>query len=399
MTSVLTSRSRPLVTVIRSARENPDQYKSSVMELQTYAGRVYAYQLPGLKNPDQWPGGAKAYQAATDCWASLAGNMRGWAAVTLTDLVALPVTIEGTSKVSVMPYLAGAISDASYLVQHPNDPLARDALMLKVGRLQNEFGLVSSQTLALIGSLEGQAATFDDNAHTMGVIADNAQKTVGSNKKLIEEFNHQIDVLNNDIKAQALAIAGGSVVTILGLIMGGIGIFLAPFTGGVSLFLLVPAAVIVAGGVLIITLAAKKIEQDKQAIESLRNQITGLNGDITLLTTMASTLTGFSGQVGSMKSAVSAVAEPWHQAAKYFGDTLTILNGIQAPSTSDWEHVLAEMTEIRGEWADLMAKMPGLCFDSKVAPAARLDLGMDQNQVQNAINQSGTVSLRSYLAA
>jgi hypothetical protein len=399
MTTTSSVGLRSLTSAIRAASASTDDYKTELYVLVNYAAQVKAYQLPNLVNPDQWPGGAAAYQQTATSWQGLTGTLQGWALSTLKNVIELPPFLLQNSTQVVEPTLTAALGYTQVLIQDPSNTVARAALMTNLGLLSTNFTQYSGMTAPLVTSLESEADVFDANAQLMQTIAANALQTAGNDQQLIVQLNSQIDQLNNDIKALAVAIAGGSIATIAGLVMGIVGIVLAPATGGVSLALLVPAGVILAGGVAIIALDSVKIQQDKAAISALNDQINSALADITLVNVMSGTLSGFAAQVDSLKSALSVVVAPWEAAETYFTDTLATLSSIESPSTSDWTQVQAELTEISAEWAALMTTVQGLVLDPQVSPNAQIQLGMTSEQIEAAIGQAGTTSLITYLGA
>lgn len=385
---------------LTAATAGADQYKDDLAGIITYAGQVRAYSLPNLKNPDQWPGGASAYQATQTAWSETTGTLQGWAQSTLNNLTALPVTLINNGTQIVSPSLASAIYEAHQLQSNPNDPIAKSALMLALGQVANNVQLMSGMTVPVVTSLEQEATIFDQNAQTMQQIAAAALQTAGSDQQQITQLNDQISSLQQDIKAEALVIAGGSLVSVLGIGMGILAIALAPATGGVSLFLLVPAFLITAGGALIISLAAKKIVQDKQAISDAASAISDFNADITSVNTMSTTLTGFAGQVDTMKSSLSTIVAPWQAAETYFTSTLGTIVEIENASSSDWAQVTDELEGIQSGWNSLMQTAADLNLSqSQVATSTKLTLAMTDEQIAQAINGATKVPLSQYLVA
>jgi hypothetical protein len=390
--------------VLRQALSDADagaaQYKTDLFGIITYAGQVHGYVLPNLNNPAQWPGGASAYQATQTAWSQTTGVLQGWAQSTLNNLTALPVTLINNGTQVVSPALGSAIGVAQLLQSNPNDQAAKNELMFTLNLLSSNLNLMSGMTAPVITSMENQATVFDQNAATMNEIAAAALQTAGNDRAQITQLNQTISNLQSDIKAQAAAIAGGSLAAVLGIGMGILAIALAPATGGVSLFLLVPAVLITAGGALIIGLSAAKIVQDKEAIQAAGDSITSYNADIVSVNAMSTTLTGFSGQVDAMKSSLNTVVAPWQAAETYFTTTLGTLSQIEGATSQDWAQVSQELQEIQSGWTSLMTTAADLNLSkSQVATNVSLSLTMTDAQITQTLAGATNVPLSQYLVA
>lgn len=390
--------------VLRQALSDADagaaRYKDDLFGIITYAGQVRGYVLPNLNNPDQWPGGASAYQATQTAWSEATGVLQGWAQSTLNNLTALPVTLVNNGTQVVSPALGSAISAAQMLQSSPNDQPAKNELMFTLDLISSNLNLMSGMTAPVITSMQNQATVFDQNAATMNAIAAAALQTAGNDQAQIKQLNQTISNLQSDIKAQAAVIAGGSLVAVLGIGMGILAIALAPATGGMSLFLLVPAILITAGGAVIIGLSAERIVQDKAAIKAAGDKISTYNADVVSVNAMSTTLTGFSGQVDAMKSSLDTVVAPWQAAETYFTSTLATLGEIERASSQDWAQVSQELQEIQSGWSSLMTTAADLNLSkSQVATNVSLSLTMSDAEITQTLAAATNVPLSQYLVA
>jgi hypothetical protein len=396
--AVRTLRHANVLSGIQVAKDANNPYRQGLWTVVFYSAQVRAYQFPKISNPNQWPGGATAYQQALDTWANTTGTLQGWTLSTLQNVIAIPQQLINASTQNIIPGLNTSIQLSQLLIQNPNNPSLKAGLMTTLQILNIFFGQYSSQIKALVQSLQNQATVFDADAKVMNTLASQALQTAGNEKQLIVNLNQQIANLNSDITASAVAIAGGSLASILGIGMGILGIVLAPVTGGISLALLVPAVLITAGGAYIIALNSMKIEQDKAAIAGLNNQISLASADITLLNVMATTLTGFSSQVDALKSALNAILVPWEASQTYLTNTIAEINSIENATSDNWTQVCNELTDILNGWNGLIVVMNQLEADAQVAPTSNLQLGMSDTQVQQVMNASPKVSLVQYLS-
>ncbi len=372
-------------------------YRDGIYTLVQYSTQVRGYQIPVLANPDQWPGGKDAYQKTLEIWANTTGKLQSWTYSTLQNLIATPDQLINSSTQVILPRLNASIGLTEILIRNPTDADARKGLMDMLAGTNLYFGMYSSQIQSLIQSLNDQSKVFDANADVMNKLAADALKTAGNEQQLIVKLNDRIAALNSDITAAALAIAGGSFVAVLGIGMGILGIVLAPFTGGVSLTLLIPAAVITAGGAAIIALNSIKIKQDKDAIEEANKQISKASGDITLLNAMATTLKGFAGQTGTLKTALAVIVAPWNEASTYLTNTIREIDAIEHATTDDWLKVCDELTSVRNGWNVMIDEMKQLRADADVAPGSKLTLGMSESEVRYNMNSSVKVTAVQYL--
>lgn len=382
---------------IAQANVTSDQYKSDLFGIVGYAGQVRAYQLPNLAHPDQWPGGADVYEQTQTAWSTTTGTLQGWAQSTLTNLTALPITLLNDGTQVVSPTLISAISSAQQLQDNPGDSSARANLGLALSTLANNFNLLSGMTAPIITSLEDHATVFDQNATQMTAIAGSALQAAGNDASQITALNDQIGRLQADIKSRAIAIAGGSLAAVLGIGMGVLAIALAPATAGVSLFLLVPAILITAGGAVVIGLNAAAIVEDKEAISAAATSINTFNADVALVNTMSANLNDFASQVDSMKSSLSVVVAPWEAAETYFSQTLTTLGAIE--QSSDWATITQELQQIQSDWNALMTTVDGLTLNTTVASNANLTMTMTDEQIAQTLSGATTIPIAQYLRA
>lgn len=387
-----------LLQSLHNASPAIDKYKLSFWTIMNFAGQMSGYKLPGLNYASNWPGGAKAYAQTQAAWSQATGQLQGWADSTLSNLVALPTYLINSGQQVVSPGLASSVSLAGQLINDPTNNFLKSTLLNNLSGLSTSFTQYSSRINTIVISLQSEATEFDKYATLMQQISVDALKTAGNAKQTIIEANAKIEALRKDITTQAWTIAGGSIATIAGIGMGILGIFLAPVTGGMSLALLVPAALIGAGGVYIITLAAQKIVADKAAIDLLLNQIDSTNQDIVALNSMSGTLKGFSDQMDSLKSDLSNVVAPWLDAKTYIDQTNQELINMENASSSDWQAVQTELMQIQTSWGSFEAIMAQLKADASVAPTSGLTVGMDENQVRAAMANSPKVPIAQYIA-
>jgi uncharacterized coiled-coil DUF342 family protein len=386
---------KTLLSGIHDARAGADDYKASVYQLHRTSVRVSGLVLPKPKDPSLWPGGPDAYVQATRAWAVTSGNLNGWANSTLEALTSLPVSLANDSDLVVLPYLGEIVSFAEALVQNPGDTTTKNLLRNRVGILGTCFAGYDARTSALVNSLGNQAAVFTTDAAALADIAAAAIKTAGADKGKIDSLNQQISGLDNQISSQVAAIVGGSFVTLIGIGIGVLAIVLAPATGGMSLFLLIPALAITAGGVYIITLASLRIAELKQAIDTLRTEINEFNADIVSLQTSAQQIKTFSAELNDLTNPLATVTKPWLSARDYFKEVEGDLE--TARTSEDWTHVHQEFVQAKAEWQDWVQKFREMELDAKVAPDTQLALGMTEAQIGSALSASKQISTVDYL--
>jgi hypothetical protein len=393
-----TMRHAPVLTGIQIARDANDAFRQGLWTIVLCSGQVRAYQLPSLSNPARWPGGPAAFEQTQSTWTNTTGALQTWTRTTLRHLIAIPQQLLSTSTHNIVPILQASINLIQSLVLK-SDQGTQDRLMTELQMLNILFRQNSSQMSALIQSVQPQFTVFDAGAATMKTLAFQALQAAGNEKQLIQNLNLQIATLHSDITSAAVAIAGGSLAAVAGIGMGILGIVLAPAAAGVTLALLVPAALITAGGVYMIALDSLKIEQDTSAISSLNTQISQLSGDIVLVNIMASTLTSFSSQVGALRNALNAILAPWEAARSYVANMINEINATQTVSRKAWQRVNGELSDILNGWNSLIAVMSQLEADAQVAPGSNLQLGMSEAQVHEAMNASPKVPLVQYVTA
>ena len=389
---------RAFRTTVKEVEDTAANYKTELLLLINYAVQVKAYKLPILYDPSTWPGGKDGYQQSLTAWANTTGRLQAWAMSTLKNVVAMPQLLINNSTQIIVPTLSAAVDISKLLIKDPKNPTLKASLMNNLHLLSINFTQFSAMTQPLITSLQSQATVFDQDAKTMTDIAAQALKTAGVDKTKIQDLTQKIQQLSADITARSWAIAAGAIITLAGIGIGILAFVLAPFSGGVSLTLLIPAAVITAGGAVVIGLNAKGIADDKAAIDAANSQINSYQADIALLQLMSQTLGDFASKVGALKSALSIVVQPWQSAEKYFIETIKVLHDIEEATSEDWQQISAELQDILDHWNSLVVTMKGLVVDAHVA-GADLKVGMTESEVLEAMNKAGKVSFADYLMA
>jgi ABC-type transporter Mla subunit MlaD len=398
-TTTKAARHHHVLAAVKTANDSADEYRQGLWTIVMYSGQVKAYQIPNLKDPTQWPGGAEAYQQTQTTWADVTGTLRAWSLSTLQNVLEIPEQLINNSTQVIVPTLQAGILLCNGLIQDPNNTIAKNDLMGELNLLSVNFSQYSAQIAALISSLQSQASVFDNDARTMSSIAAQALQAAGNERQQVETFNQAISDLNRDIKAAAVTIAGGSLAAVTGIAIGIVGLALVPATEGVSLVLLVPAFLITAGGAVAITLAAKKIVDDKNAISQLNAQIGRMQADIVLVNALSTTMTGFAEQVDALRNSLNAILTPWEAAQTYLASTISELTGIEHATAENWQQVKTELSEILTGWNTLDQTMQKLKADAEVAPNSNLQLGDSASDVRQKMNSATKVKLIQYLRA
>lgn len=388
-----------LTSVLRTAGDFGADYKAAVSTLLLYSGQVKAYYLPELRHSENWPGGTAAYTKTQEEWVKTTSNLRSWAMNSLGQLTELPPYFIQSGKSTIIPLLGTALADVDALIVDPANKVIKDDLLGNLRYLRGKFTSFSTMSQELIQTLEGQRTQFEQDANQMRAIAASAKQTKGVDLNKIDDLNNDIKTLKNDITSRAWAIAGGSLVTVAGIGMGITAIALAGATGGFSLFLLIPAIIITAGGVLVIALNAIEIEKDKAKIAAKTQTLSELEADILLLESMADTLTGFANQVAAMQDALSVIIAPWQVAEDFFNSSIAVIENIQTASQDDWRKVKDQLTSVRDAWDKEMLVMEEITLDATVYPDAKLEVGMNEAQVKQALDNSKSKNVVSYLAS
>ncbi|WP_018609521.1 hypothetical protein [Uliginosibacterium gangwonense] len=388
-----------LSAALSASNDTYPKYKDAILKIMTYSAQVKGYVLPGLSHAENWPGGKDVYAKTQEDWAKTTGSLRAWAVNVLEDLTFMPEYLLRGSVLIIIPTLDVCISDVDRLIKNPKDQRFKQDLLDNLNILDEKFKGYNGRIDTLIKTLEDQRNVFDTQAAQMRTIADNAMKTKGVDQNKIKKLNQEIDQLQADITARAIAIAGGSVAAILGIAIGVVGIGLAVATGGVSLFLLIPALLITAGGAYIIATNAIQIEEDKAKIAIDSAHITELEADVVLLQKMSETLSGFANQVAEMKTALSTIIQPWSETSKYLQASIATIKGMEESTSDDWVAVKGQLELIRTGWDVVTATMKEITIDGKMYPNAKLEIGMNDTQVKQALDASKSVNIVQYLAA
>jgi CRISPR/Cas system CMR-associated protein Cmr5 small subunit len=376
---------------IQAAQDGAGDYKNALYLLVSYAAQLKAYKWPD-NPPEGW-------DEAQKTWASMTGTLKGWVYGTLETVTKIPKELLDSSSITIIPKLDTAIYDAGVLAKNPKDTSAKkDLLEITLPALTSKFNEFSTQTTALLYRLEDQATVFDGDAKTIHDNADKALKKAAEDADTIKELTQQIQALRADITVAALAIAGGSILLVTGVVMVGAAIALAGASEGMSLFLLVPAGITAGAGAYIIATNAERIKKDQREIDEKVNQVAKNNKDLVFLNTVASDLGGFASKVEEMKNALSVIAKPWQEAENYFTHAYNELIDVEA-KPEDWLAFQNELLQIEKDWNNLMPIMEQLLLAANMVKDTKIEIGMDENQVKQALDKGKSVDIFKYIAA
>ncbi len=376
---------------IQAAQAGAGDYKTALWSLISYAAQLKAYQFPtDVQHPPE------GWDEAQKTWAGMTGTLKGWAYSTLAMVIKIPTELLQSSDLTILPSLRRAIDEAGLLVNNPNDTAAKkDLLEITLPALATKFREFSSWTTALVYRLENQATVFDQDAKTMQDIANIALKAAGTDADKIKQLTQEIQSLRDDFTSHAQSTAGEAIAT-SAVTMALLVLPSAP--GTLSLLaLMVPAVLITTGGKKIVATNTQRIVYDAEKIDDAINKIETLNAEITFLNTVASNLQQFASQVDGLKNALSVVAQPWQSAENYFTQAYNDLIDVEVKK-EDWLLLRNELQEIENDWKALMPTMKQLLLDVEFSNA-KLEIGMDENQVRQALDNRNSVDIIEYLAA
>ncbi len=383
---------------VAAASDAADEYKLDLYELMGYAAQVKAYQLPVLNNPNQWPGGATAYQQTLATWANVVGQLQGWAMGTLQNVMVLPQTLVQLGTQVVTPTLNQALSDCQLLIQQPTNQQAQTNMMTDLQLVSSDFNQFSAMTAPLITSLQGQATIFNQDAQIMQTIASEALQTAGSDQQLVDSLNVLLQDLQANLKDTERKLVKSCIKTVVGIAMAGAGVVSIIFTEGGSIMLVISGLVMTTLGVIGIILDTTQLIEDQNQINQLTQQINSYDYDIVLLQAMAGTVGQFASEVNTLQGALTVVTAPWVAAEQYFTDTLNALSTIENATSEDWQQVYSELEDICTGWNQLMAVMQQLQVSAQFS-SAQLSIGMTQAEVEQAMQAAPSTGLVEYLMA
>jgi hypothetical protein len=375
----------------------PTNYKEALTSIILYSSAVKAYKIPDLANPDKWPGGIAEFQKLEEAWKGTTAKLRSWALTCLAGVIEMPKTLMSIGDLKVLPGLRFAVNLSEILIKNPGHEETKEDLRAKLKTLSAYFKQYAEETSQLVAKLQDHATVFDTDAQLMNKIAANALNAAGNQRVAIEKLNHAIENLNSEIKSAIATIVVGGGITVIGIVMGVAAVALAPLTGGLSLTLLIPAAMITAGGGYIIFLNVQKIQEANSKIELFNRQINSLGADITLVNVMSTTLRGFADQVNGLKENLDTVVKPWKETHDYLQTIEHEFVDIQ--TSDDWKKVNSELKETVIGWENLIGAMKKLEIDPKVVPNSELKFGMDETTIRKELESHPQQNLIQYLRA
>jgi hypothetical protein len=357
-------------------------YQTDVLEVCAYANALYNVALP----TDFTYGWYTEY----------AGKLRGvrsdigvWELI-YQRLFDVPRQIMSTST-AMKDELNAAFADARALKQNPGDALRLAVFRNRLGTMEMVATGFAGNAQQLAADLDGYTLRLKGHVVVFHEIVKRAEGTITTKQADIEALNQAITALRERVRVLGLSVAALSVATAGGVVIGIVGLVLAPFTGGGSLVLLVPAAAVIAAGSVGIGLTAHELKQANGDIAAKSAQMAADAAAVVQLQQVTRTFQEFVERNERVQESLERMEARWVALGEVLRTMIADLEDARPEAQPDWDEIIDDLERARGDWqsVDALAHDLTLVEVTKVTNPASLKIGMTEEQVAAVAKSEG----------
>lgn len=363
-----------------------NEYKLNVIKTNTLMTSVLTSQIPNLNyKPKDFPEYLTALQKAN-------GTALDWSNKVMAKLLTVPDEVVSYNDI-IISLLADAKTQTETLKVYPNNSIALKILTNDLNTLSTQLSMVTSFISSAIESIDGVKNNLPDMAKQLQSIANKAINDEKADKKQIDDLNKAVTNLKNDIDACTAAIVGAGIATGAALTLGTIATIAAWPVGAVAWLFVAP---VVAASAYVITIDSIKIKNDKDAIENIQKQITGVTADVSTLSLLTQNFTDMSNQATKIQSNLQAVLNEWLTLENDVNNAIKeIKSSLSEKNQQKFNEILTDLNEATAAWQDASAQAGALHLDLEVNNS-NLQIGMSSDQVRAAMASGQVVDIISY---
>jgi hypothetical protein len=368
----------------KSLAEAQNTYKQNLAAMNTSLIGVLGSSLPQPSRlPPDWSTFAATYEAA-------AADALDWINNVMTRLLHAPGEVQNFNTLVII-LLQDAIAQATLLQQNPRNPVASASLHDDLLDLNAQLSPVIAFVADAIARLRDFADVLPRTAAKLQPIAQASINGAKADRQPIENLDARMQQLQSGIRSftrQIIALGTAEGVAIL------LGVITAP--PGPRACLKLGAAIAVA--TTSIGLDARPLVDDSDAIAALVSQIEASTLDVSALTLLASSYAAMADQAGQIQYDLQAVLQQWRTLSRDVSQAISEIQKALADADAAppiFNLVTEELNEAVTEWSAACAQAGALTVQLHVNNA-RLQVGMPQAMVQQALQNGQTLDIITY---
>lgn len=361
-------------------------YKENVIAVNTLVNSVLTSNLPVLnQTPPDWNDFVTAYVAARS-------DALGWVNGVLAQLIDVPGEVRAYNTI-ISLLLGDATAQATALLQNPNNNIALTALNNDLTGLSAQLSVVQIFVSGTLNSIRNFKDTLPDMAAQLNTIATKSAQDANADQAQIDQLKQQITQLQNDISSLTAAIVGLSIADGVALTLGTV-VTIAAWPIGALTWLFLGPAVAVAST--FIALDAIQLQADKDEINTLTGEITGLTADVATLQLLAQNYSAMAAQTELIEDNLQAILDAWQILQNDVNAAITDIQAAQRDTGSkQFTAVMTDIADATSAWNDAYNQAGALALDIQIN-TAELQVGMSSEQVQAAMAQGQSMGAIQY---
>lgn len=364
-----------------------NNYKENVITVCNYVSAVASSELPTLFHTfPEWDTFTQTYiNAKTDAL--------GWTNNVLASLLQTPRDILDYNKAMQIGF-SDAISNSDFLIQHPNDKMTREMLTVNLKHLLQLTSSSKSEVALLLTKIQSFASDLPLQAEKLQAIADNAAKEEQVDEDKVNELNADIGRLNDEINSLTTQIVGLGIVDAACITLGITAVAVAGPWGLITWpFLGVAGAV----ATTFIVLDGIQISNDLDKIKSDQKNINEYTQDAAQLKAFANTFSNLANTAIAIQTNVQQIIEVWTNLENSIQTVIDDLLKSESEMTSEnWKSVKSTFELALEDW-NLMIKLVGSLNIQINANDAKIEPGMSEEEVKEAMNKGNTMGYLEYI--
>lgn len=364
-------------------------YQMQVLEVSTHAHGLSAAKLPDLANPVEW------YKTFNTSLIGVRSDLSYWNQTILYELTNIPASTLKDAKL-IADKLAAARDMAVTLQARPNDALLKQEIATELGIVAGSFGRKASSVASLLAEITKFQAKCVGHEKILTDIATNALASQAKYKDEAAQLTTLIEGLQREVTAAGLSIAAGVGVTGLGVVIGVVGVVGAFFTGGLTLLLLVPAVVVVAGGVTVIALSAVRLKDLQEQIRIMSERHPTLVNDAVYLGVLANQMKRFTDQTQGLQATLTAIKQQWSSMTAMTAKASEAINS--ASSTQDWKALEKGLDSALSGWSSIVALADKLKLVTVTTSEKLIPVGATSAEIKASVADASNLGLMAILA-
>lgn len=349
-------------------------YQTEVLEVCTYANALYNTVLPTDLQLD-W------YDEYSLKLRAVRSDVGEWERI-YQRLFDVPRQILDTSA-AMKDAVNEAMADAQWLKASPGDQLRLTVFRNRLRTMEMVATDFSGSAQLVAGDLDGYTVRLLGHVDVFEEIVARALETAEARKARIDELNREIDGLRDRVRTLGASVAVLSVATAGGVVIGIVGLVLAPFTGGVSLALLIPAAAVIAAGSVGIGLTAHELTKSNEQIAARAGAVTETEAALVQLQQITAQFREFVAQNQRVRESLGRMEARWDALGEVLRTMMGDLDDARPEALPDWDEILDDLRRVQGDWqsVDALAQDLRLVEVRKLTSPESLSVGMTADEV------------------